>query len=94
MAYHIAAVKWDRTPINILTIIINIISPASRPAGMTTAINLDLSFFAFPAPLVWWSFSLFTIGSLVSGFCIGVIGVGGVLLVPMLLLLQVPAQVV
>lgn len=50
-------------------------------------------FFAVPDPLVPWSFVLYLLSTVLSGVFTGAVGIGGVLVVPLMLLLDVPVLV-
>lgn len=53
----------------------------------------NIFFFSFPSPIVYWSFALVLVGTFVSGILIGSIGVGGVAIVPMLVLIAVDGKI-
>ena len=46
-----------------------------------------ITFFSVPDPVVWWQVALVLLGHAVGSFSIGCVGVGGVVYVPLLLLL-------
>eukprot|EP01059_Diplonema_ambulator_P033061 TRINITY_DN6764_c0_g1_i1.p1 TRINITY_DN6764_c0_g1~~TRINITY_DN6764_c0_g1_i1.p1 ORF type:complete len:354 (+),score=33.17 TRINITY_DN6764_c0_g1_i1:424-1485(+) len=48
---------------------------------------MNVTFFAYPDPVVWWQVILALLGQAVGAFCAGCVGTGGVLWVPMLMML-------
>ena len=50
---------------------------------------MAVAFFGQPAPFVWWAFLLYLCLSFVGGTFAGAIGIGGVVLVPGMLLIGV-----
>eukprot|EP00756_Hemistasia_phaeocysticola_P024594 Hpha_TRINITY_DN15957_c1_g2::TRINITY_DN15957_c1_g2_i1::g.73190::m.73190 len=47
----------------------------------------DITYLEYPDPLVWWQLAPALVGMLAGGFAIGSVGLGGVIWVPILLLL-------
>lgn len=61
----------------------------------TNAMNLtdNVFFFGYPDPMEYWPLVLLMFGTFISGILIGSIGVGGVAIVPMLVLIGVDGKV-
>ena len=51
------------------------------------AVELQVSFFEYPDPFVWWHIALFLLIGFLAAFAIGAVGLGGVIVLPTLLLL-------